>query len=47
MKAIADSTGRTLQKIREQYEVEGDLGKVAQVTFFFYLHLFLLIFLPI
>ena len=31
MKAIAAATGRTLAKIKEDYEVEGDLGSVAQV----------------
>ncbi|KAM0751748.1 ATP-dependent DNA ligase [Meredithblackwellia eburnea MCA 4105] len=30
MKAIGESTGRTLAKVKEQYKKDGDLGKVAQ-----------------
>lgn len=31
MKAIGESTGRTLAKVKEAYKKDGDLGKVAQV----------------
>lgn len=30
MKAIAEATGRTLQKIKDDYGVKGDLGLVAE-----------------
>lgn len=33
MKAIADSTGRTLEQIKSDYKSRGDLGLVAEVIF--------------
>lgn len=34
MKAIGESTGRTLAKVKEAYKKDGDLGKVAQARVF-------------
>jgi hypothetical protein len=33
VKAIAESTGRTGAKIKEDFKKEGDLGKVAMVSY--------------